>query len=200
MSLGFQFTGLNEVGTSLKRKVGAVQRLTFDAVKDGAVLVGTYGFILVRTPILKGPASVNVQDSSRARSLRFNASLVQARMDASKNEAQIKFSPHWTGARSKAMKAIAGRVGLNLTRRALWVGKGRKRGNHKGYTSRAGLQKVNFGTKWLVAWGIPKDLNQKDTVRVKGEALRQMVAAPSVSRNAKAILADISTSVDKGFK
>lgn len=198
--MNVRLVGANDLSSSLKRRSGEVQRMTFDAVKDGAVLVKTLGFILVRTPSLKGPASVNVQDSSRARTLRFNASLVQARFDASKGEAQIKFSPHVTGARSKAMKAIAARTGLNLKRRALWSRRGFKRGKHRAYTSRAGLTKTSFSTAWLVAWGIPKGLDQRDTVRVKGEALRQLVASPSVSRNKDHILDNISKAVHKGLK
>lgn len=213
MGMRLLVKGIDAVAKDYERRSRATERTVGDALQLGAKLVRDEGLKLAGTPFRRRGLWRNVQDASR----RFRVagtSLVEARMNSSRTEAQVMAKAHITSARSDAVKSVFGRNGKSreLVRKELWIKRGSSRsGNrsHKGHPDRTGLTRVSlagglsrFGNsrkRHLREWALPRDLDKRDTVRLRGEELRIIVLGPAVQRNAPSILAHIHRAARKGM-
>jgi hypothetical protein len=201
-SLKVGLEGLAAVDAGFTRKQRAVQKGVGDAVKDGAQRVRAYAYELIRIPFRKRALWRNVQDGVTKRTrISATAQLAQARMDYGKGEAQVMVRAHFTSARTPTVKAVLDKTGNRALRMRthLWVQRGfnqhfeRGSGSHRAHESRAGLQKVSFTNQGLRFWEDKdnKDTELRDTVKLEGEPLRQIIMVPAVARQEKQILSAI---------
>ena len=205
--------GVDQVARSLERKRKATESKVGDAVVLGAKTIRDAGDTLAQAPFRKRGLFRNVQDAPR-RTRVSSAGLVQARFSRETLTAEILAKAHFTTARSPAIKAVLSRTGQTrlLFRRSLWIKRGSSKGktrSHKGHPDRNGLQQVSLAAglsrfggsrrRHIREWALPRDLDQADTVRIKGEALRQIILGPAVFRNEKKVLAHLQRAARKGL-
>ncbi len=213
MGMRLLVQGIEAVAKDYERRTRSTERRVGDALQLGAKVIRDAGLKLADTPFRRRGLWRNVQDTSRRFRVRGN-SLVEARVNSSRTEAQVLAKAHITSGRSDAVKSVFGRTGKSkeLVRKELWIKRGSSRsGNrsHKGHPDRTGLQRVSlagglsrFGgsrKRHIREWALPRGLDQRDTVRLRGEELRIIVLGPAVERNEKSILAHIHWAARKGM-
>lgn len=205
--------GVEDVVKDLARRQQNTEKRVGDELESSAKLLRDAQLDLARSPFRRRGLWRNVQDAPRRFQVSGN-SLVDARMNADRTEARILTRAHVTTARSPAIKAVLERTGQAklLRRTELWVKRGSSRGkkrSHKGHESRAGLQRVSlagglsrFGgsrKKHIREWALPRDLDKRDTVRLRGDALRAIISAPVLVRHESKIIARLNAAARKGL-
>ncbi|MCW5867470.1 MAG: hypothetical protein KIS61_09425 [Candidatus Eremiobacteraeota bacterium] len=106
--------------------------------------------------------------------------------------ARVTIRPFWTGARSQALKAILTTLGLipTLFRRSLLVIRGGRRGRAAGRAP----QRIHFRrSPQLARWAARADKGSQylaHVTRLKGEALRRLVAVGAVKAAVPKVLRD----------
>lgn len=214
MGMTIVVKGIGDLAASLERRRQRTASQVGDAIQLSAKMLRDAQLDLARSPFRRRGLWRNVQDAPRRFQVSGNA-LVDARLNAGRTEARILTKAHITTARSKAIKAVFDRAGQRkqLFRSELWVRRGRlkagQKRSHKGHESRAGLQRVALSSlsrkknaKFsgsIREWAEPKDLHKRDTVRLRGDALRIIIAAPVIKRNKSKILAHIQRAARKGM-
>lgn len=213
MGMRILVQGIEDVARGLEERRQRTQRSVGDAIVLSSKLLRDAALDLARTPFRRRGLWRNVQDAPR----RFRVqgtNLVEARINSSRDEAQVIAKAHVTSARSKAVKAVFERTGQSrqLVRKELWIKRGSSRSgkrSHAGHDSRAGLVRVslagglsrlgNSRKRHLREWALPRDLDKRDTVRLRGEALRVIVLGPALKRNQKTILDHLHFAARKGM-
>lgn len=206
--------GIGDVAKGLERRRQRTENRVGDAVILCAKVVREAALDLARFPFRRRGLWRNVQDAPRRFKVAGSA-LVESRVNSTKTEATILARAHITTARSKAVKSVLGKLGQSkdLVRKELWIKRGSSRGktrSHAGHQSRTGLQRVSlsgglsrFGgsrKRHIREWALPRDLDKRDTVRLRGEALRVIVLQPSLDRNRSKILAHLNVAARSGMK
>ncbi len=205
--------GVGDVVKEIDRRRQSTEKRVGDVIELSAKTLRDAQLDLARSPFRRRGLWRNVQDAPRRFQVSGNA-LVDARMNADRTEARIVTKAHITTARSPAIKAVLERTGQGklLRRTELWIKRGSSRGkkrSHKGHESRAGLQRVSlagglsrFGNsrkKHIREWALPRDLDKRDTVRLRGDALRAIISAPVLVRHESKILASLAAAARKGL-
>lgn len=146
---------------------------------------------------------VNQQDNPRGAFTQSTAPPISGRAGQTGDTAfaKVAIRPFWTSARSTAIKAILTTLGLipSLFRRSLLV----VRGGRRRYPGRAAVRMSLRGTPGLARWAARADKGSQylaHVMRLKGEALRRLVAVPSVKAAAPKVLSDWRQAMSRALR
>ena len=151
---------------------------------------------------------VNKQDTPRGRELTTSrAKPVKVESVTRQGEAIAKFrvNAHWTGARTEALRAILGTLGLipNLFRRSLLIARSKPRGT-RARNSSGPFTRIFFSrVPQLARWATRADKGSQYLAHVffaKGEVLRRMVVAAGLKKSRDRLLELWKRGVRSGFR
>lgn len=151
---------------------------------------------------------VNKQDTPRGRELApSRAKPVKVEFATRPGEASAKFrvNAHWTGARSAAIRAILGTLGLipSLFRKSLLVVKSKPRGTRARDTNGPFVRLFFSRVPQLARWATRADKGSQYLAHVffaKGEVLRRMVVAAGLKKSRDRLIELWKRGVRSGFR